>query len=152
MIAKILSISDVITNSSSEVFIIHAKPEFQDEINKEVPEIIKNLCEILELNINEILEFKIAEGSYIDINWDYHVAKNDLLIYSVDDNTIPYWLMEFISSLYNFPKFKEKFSGYYAKDLGEIELPYYDWNEPDYKKRNKLRKTEVESIHREHLG
>ena len=149
---KILNYSDVITNSSSEVFIIHAKPEFQDEINKEVPEIIRSLCEALELDINEILEFDIANDSYIDSEWHYHVAKNDLLIHSVSDNTIPYWLMEFIDSLYCFPKFRNKFSGYYAQDLGEVELPYYDWNEPNYKKRHKLRKTEVESIHREHLG
>lgn len=149
---KVLSISDVITNSSSEVFIIHAKPEFQEIVNEEIPKMIENVCEAAELNINEILEFDVADHSYIDKDWWYHVKEGDLLIYSTGDNSIPYWLMEFIEGMYYNPKFKDKFSGYYAEDLGAVELPYYDWNESDYLKREKTRKTEIKSINRVHLG
>lgn len=149
---KILSISDVITNSSSEVFIVHAKPEYQDEINSEIPELIENLCNALELNMNNMLEFDISNDSYINEDWHYHVAKNDLLIYSAYENSMPYWLMDFIEDLYNFPKFEDKFYGYYAEDLGVMDLPYYDWNEKDYAKKLKIKPQRIQSINRVHLG
>lgn len=145
---KILSISDVITNSSSEVFIIHGKPEFQDELNEEIPELLKTLCDSIGLDINNMMYFNISNSSYIDEDWDYPVENNDLIIHSQSDNTIPLWLMEFIEYLYNFPKFQNKFFGYYAKDLGEKELPWYNWNKSKYEKR----KQEIESIQRHHLG
>ena len=145
---KVLSISDVITNSSSEVFIIHSKPEFQDEINQEIPELIRNLCESIDLDIDEMMEFSISDFSGINEGWEYYQHKNDLIIDSVSDNTIPYWLMEFIDSLYCFPKFRDKFSGYYAKDLGEKEIPHYNWNTSE----KELRKEEIESVQRHHLG
>lgn len=145
---KILSISDVITNSSSEVFIIHGKPEFQDELNEEIPEIINNLCEAVGLDIDEILYFDICDKSGIDDNWYYSFEKNDLMIHSVSDNTIPQWLMYFIEELYYFPKLRNKFFGYYAEDIGKIELPYYDWNDS----KTKTRFEEIESIQRHHLG
>ena len=119
---KIISISDVITNSSSEVFIIHAKPEFQEEINKEIPEFLNQLCELVGENIDEIMEFDISDETYIDTDWYYYVHKNDLVINSVSDNTIPYWIMELIQSLETVSKFKDKFGGYYAEDLGEKEV------------------------------
>lgn len=145
---KILSISDVITNSSSEVFIVHGKPEFQDELNEEIPELLKMLCESIGLDIDDMMYFKVSDSSYIDEGWDYPVEKNDLLIHSQSDNTIPSWLMEFIEYLYNFPKFQNKFFGYYAEDLGKKELPQYNWNTGKYEKREK----EIESIQRHHLG
>ena len=54
---KILSVSDVITNSSSEVFIIHGKPEFQEEINEKIPEFLRQLCTIFDINADDIMEF-----------------------------------------------------------------------------------------------
>lgn len=145
---NILSISDVITNSSSEVFIIHGKPEFQDELNEEIPELLEVLCESIGLDIHEIAYFETSDSSFVDQDWHYTVEKNDLLIYSQSDNSIPLWLMEFIDCLYNFPKFQSKFSGYYAKDLDEREIPYYNWNTGIYEKR----KQKTESIQRRHLG
>lgn len=145
---KILSISDVITNSSSEVFIVHAKPEFQDRINEEVPELLAKLCSVLELDIDDILTTRISTETGIDDDWYYNLNKGDLIIESVSDNTIPYWLMEFIEDLYCFPKFRDMFSGYYAEDLGEVDRKRYDFNKGEmiYYKDN------VKSIQREHLG
>ena len=145
---KILSISDVITNSSSEVFIIHGKPEFQDELNEEIPELLITLCDSIGLDINDMMYFEVSDSSHIDEDWNYSVENNDLLIHSQSDNTIPSWLMEFIEYLYNFPKFQNKFFGYYAEDLGEKELPWYNWNTRKYENR----KQGIESIQRHHLG
>ena len=97
---NILSISDVITNSSSEVFIIHGKPECQDELNEEIPELLNKLCEAINLDINKIMDFEISDSTYEDEDWNYHVENNDLIIRSQNDNSIPSWLMDFIESLY----------------------------------------------------
>ena len=148
---KVLSISDVITNSSSEVFVIHSKPEFQDEINREIPELLTSICELVGLDIDEVMEFDVSDKSEINADWSYHVAKNDLVIYSCGDNSIPYWLMEFIESLYYEPKFRDKFQGFYAEDLGEKNIPYYDWNAP-YDERHKIKSQKINSIQRRHLG
>lgn len=145
---KILSISDVITNSSSEVFIIHSKPEFQDEINKEIPKFLEKLCKVVGEDLHTIMTFEISDKTEIDEDWLYYKAKNDLLIHSAEENSIPYWLINVISDLISIPKFKDKFSGYYAKDLGEINLPYYDWNSGE----EKTKLTEIQSIQRIHLG
>jgi hypothetical protein len=149
---KILSISDVITNSSSEVFILHAKPEFQDEINQEIPEFLKEVCNLFEEDIEDMLYTEISDETYIDEEWYYYVHKNDLIIHSNSDNTIPQWLMEIIDNLPWTKKFRDKFQGYYAEDLGEIDLPYYDWNHKPDEPALKHRMTEIKSIQRHHLG
>lgn len=149
---KIISISDVITNSSSEVFVIHSKPEFQEEINGEIPEFLKNICEVVGLNIDKTMKFDISDETYIDEDWYYYVHKKDLVIYSVSDNTIPAWLIDLIRSINYLPQFKDKFSGYFAEDLGKIDLPYYDWNHKPNEPGLKHRMTEIPSIQREHLG
>ena len=149
---KILSISDVITNSSSEVFIIHAKPEFQDEINQEIPEFLKEVCDLFEEDIEDMLYTEISDETYIDEEWYYYVHKNDLIIHSNSDNTIPQWLMEIIDNLPWTNKFRNKFQGYYAEDLGEIELPYYDWNHKPDEPGLKHRMENIRSIQRRHLG
>ena len=149
---KILSVSDVITNSSSEVFIIHAKPEFQDEINQEIPEFLKEICDLFEEDIEDMMEFEVSDETYIDEGWYYYVHKNDLLIHSISDNTIPGWLMEIIEDLNYTKKFRDKFSGYYAEDLGEKDLPYYDWNHKPDEPGLKHRMENIRSIQRHHLG
>ena len=58
---KILSVSDVVTNSSSEVFIIHAKPEFQEEINQEIPEFLQELCDLFEEDIDDMLYTEVSD-------------------------------------------------------------------------------------------
>lgn len=88
------SASDIITNSSSEVFIARNLKSK----NQEIIELIQNVAKAANLDLDEILEFEIAsEDERIDSR--IKCRKGDLLIWSVDDNSIPYWLMEFISSL-----------------------------------------------------
>ena len=148
---KILSYSDVITNSSSEVFVIHAKPEFQDEVNDEIPEFLTEICKTLGYDVSDIMQFHISPEKQIDKNYFYYQAKNDLVIYSNGDNSIPGFLMDLIDDLPWIPKFKDKFQGCYAEDLGKIELPYYDWNAPR-EHRVKTRPREIYSVQRVHLG
>lgn len=149
---KILSISDVITNSSSEVFVIHAKPEFQDEINEEIPEFLKELCSLFGEDIENIIECHISDSTYIDDGWYYYVNNNDLILRSTEENSIPYWLMDLIGDIPYIKKFQDKFSGNYAKDLGEQVLPYYDWNHDPNEPGLKYHKVPIKSIQRVHLG
>ena len=99
-----------------------------------------------------MMEFDVSDETYINEDWYYYVHKGDLLIYSTDDNSIPGWLMDIISDLNFTKKFKDKFSGYYAEDLGEIDLPYYDWNHKPDEPALKHKMTEIQSIQRHHLG
>lgn len=88
------SASDIITNSSSEVFIARNLKSK----NQEIIELIQNVAKAANLDLDEILEFEIAsEDERIDSR--IKCRKGDLLIWSADDNSIPYWLMKFISSL-----------------------------------------------------
>ena len=96
MIVKLMmqSASDIITNSSSEVFIARNLKSK----NQEIIELIQNVAKAANLDLDEILEFEIAsEDERIDSR--IKCRKGDLLIWSADDNSILYWLMEFISSL-----------------------------------------------------
>lgn len=149
---KIISFSDVITNSSSEVFVIHAKPEFQDEINQEIPQFLRELCNLFDEDADEMMDFSVSDETYIDESWYYYVHKNDLLIHSTGDNSIPGWLMDLITDFAYIEKFRDKFSGYYAEDLGEKDLPYYDWNHEPDEPALKHHNVKIQSIQREHLG
>ena len=89
----IQSISDIITNSSSEVFVVST------DKHAEVAEFIKNICDIFGVNMNEIMEFDSAtENGYIK-GWDIKYKKGDLIIESTDDNTIPGIIMNIIEEL-----------------------------------------------------
>ena len=145
---KILSISDVITNSSSEVFVVHSKPEFQDSINEEVPELLKKICEAVEEDINEMLCCSVSPTTGIDKDWGYYYNEKDLIIESINDNSIPGWLMDFIQEIPYLSKFRDRFYGYYAEDLGEKNIPVYDWKVNDYV----LKSNRIESVQRRHLG
>jgi hypothetical protein len=145
---KILSVSDVITNSSSEVFIVHSKPEFQDSINEEVPELLKKICEAVEEDIEEMLCCSVSPVTGIDTDWGYYYNEKDLIIESINDNSIPGWLMDFIQEIPYLSKFRDRFYGYYAEDLGEKNIPVYDWKVNDYV----LKPNRIESVQRRHLG
>lgn len=150
---KILSVSDVITNSSSEVFIIHSKPEVDNsEIYEEIKELLDSICELTGIDPSDCYTTDIAENSYIDEDWYYSVEEGDTVIESISDNTIPGWLMNFIEDILYMPRFKDKFSGYYATDLGEKEIPHDVWNSETREYETVTRKTEIESIQRHHLG
>lgn len=91
----IQSISDIITNSSSEVFVIKG----QKERNQDIMNIIIGLYELLGRDIDKDLEMSVASQDFKDKFWDYHYKKGDIVIYSNEDNSIPYAIMEFIENL-----------------------------------------------------
>ena len=90
---KIQSISDIITNSSSEVFIIDTdKPEV-------IEQLLRDICEVCHWDIEEIMNFATAnEDGKID-GWNIDYNAGNLIIRSVSDNTIPYFLMTLIEDL-----------------------------------------------------
>jgi len=145
---KILSVSDVITNSSSEVFVIHAKPNLQAEANDIIIELLNNICEATGDNIDDIMEFKVSDESYIDEDYGYNVEKGDLLIHSTSDNSIPGWLMDFISDLSYVKCTQPYLDSYYAEDLPEKHLPVYNYKIGDYE----LKPTKIQVVQRVHLG
>lgn len=103
---KIQSFSDVITNSSSELFIIKDPKEIGDEIT----EFLYKLYKILHRDIDE--DMYIESANYDSINevedWGYKCKKGDLLIWSSGENSIPYPIMDLIEGL---PYLTEEFSG-----------------------------------------
>lgn len=106
----IQSVTDLITNSSSEVFIIHAS----EPSLKEIEETIRKVFEICGEDIDECLTFEYADEDGSDNGWDYDWKKGDLIIHSTGDNSIPYYLMEFIES---YPRSTNKYDN---------EIGYWD--------------------------
>ena len=91
----IQSISDIITNSSSEVFVIKG----QKERNQEIMELIIGFYKLIGRNIDQDLEMFVASEKFRDKDWGYKYKKGDIVIYSNDDNSIPYVVMVFIEEL-----------------------------------------------------
>ena len=87
----IQSISDIITNSSSEVFIIDSNR------HQLVSQFLKEICEIFGYDINRIMEFESAtkDGKI----WDIKYKKGNLLINSSYENSIPSIIMTLIEEL-----------------------------------------------------
>lgn len=91
----IQSISDIITNSSSEVFVIKG----QEERNQEIMDLITGLYNLLGRDIDDDLEIFISDEMFSDPDWNYKYEEGDIVIYSNDDNSIPYAIMVFIEEL-----------------------------------------------------
>lgn len=87
----IQSISDIITNSSSEVFIIDSNR------HQLVSQFLKEICEVFGYDINRIMEFESAtkDGKI----WDIKYKKGNLLIHSSNENSIPSIIMTLIEEL-----------------------------------------------------
>lgn len=90
---KIQSISDIITNSSSEVFVVKTNK------HAEVAKLLEDICDVLGIKIHEIIEFVSATEHGKDHDFGFKWNKGDLLIYSADENSIPYPLMQLIENL-----------------------------------------------------
>lgn len=89
---KIQSFSDIITNSSSEVFVIST------DKHAEVAEFIKNVCDLFGVDMDEIMEFDSATENE-RVGYNLKCKKGDLIIYSTGDNTIPDIIMDIIKDL-----------------------------------------------------
>lgn len=90
---NIQSISDIITNSSSEVFVITT------DKHAEVAKFIKDVCEVFGVDMDEIMEFESSTTNHKDSYTGVKVAKGDLVIYSAEENSIPAIIMDMIESL-----------------------------------------------------
>lgn len=89
----IQSISDIITNSSSEVFVISTNK------HAEVVDFIKKVCDLFGVDMDEIMVFESAtKNGRVDDSLKH--KKGDLIIYSTDDNTIPSAIVNIIEELY----------------------------------------------------
>ena len=91
---KIQSISDIITNSSSEVFIIST------DNHEKIINFINDVCEVCGWNTDDLMYFESANRDGSVEGWsntDY--KKGDLLVYSAGDNAIPDCIMEIIKDL-----------------------------------------------------
>lgn len=91
----IQSFSDIITNSSSEVFIINSNN------NEKLIIFIQDICEHLGYNISKIMDPYIADenGSIIYGEEIYRYKKGDLIINSTYDNSIPFIIWQLLCGL-----------------------------------------------------
>ena len=89
----IQSISDIITNSSSEVFIIDSNK------HQLISQFLEEICELFGYDINEIMEFEsVTKDGKIE-GWDIKYKKGNLLIHSSGENSIPSIIMTLIEEL-----------------------------------------------------
>ena len=94
---KIQSFSDIITNSSSELFIIHSPKENGDKIT----EFLQGVYDLLGKDIDEDMYIEPVGTSEIHevADYGYSCKKGDLLIWSQKDNSIPSPIMDLIEGL-----------------------------------------------------
>lgn len=88
----IQSISDIITNSSSEVFVISTNK------HAEVASFIKDICNVFGVDMDDIMEFESATKNG-RVGYDLKHKAGDLIIYSTGDNTIPGVIINLIEEL-----------------------------------------------------
>lgn len=94
---KIQSFSDIITNSSSELFIIrHPKEE-----GEKITEFLQGVYELLGRDIDNDMEISPADSNDIAQakEYGYTVKKGDLVIWSTKENSIPWGIMDLIGGL-----------------------------------------------------
>lgn len=93
----IQSFSDIITNSSSELFIIKNPKEKGEEIVK----FLTGVYELLGRNIDDDLYIGPADQDDIAEakDWGYKCKKGDMVIWSAGENSIPYPIMVLIEGL-----------------------------------------------------
>ena len=91
----IQSISDIITNSSSEVFIIDS------DNNEKIMSFLQDVCEHFGYNTSEIMSMYIADedGSVVWFDEVHRYKKGDLVIDTTYDNSIPYIIYHLLDNL-----------------------------------------------------
>ena len=89
----IQSFSDIITNSSSEVFVIESKD------HERIKTFLADVCEVFGWDVNDLMTFESVEKDGKVEGWNSIYKAGDLLIWSNGDNSIPYIIMEIISDM-----------------------------------------------------
>lgn len=89
----IQSFSDIITNSSSEVFIIESSD------HEKIKTFLADVCEVFGWDVNDLMTFESVEEDGEVEGWDSTYKAGNLLIWSTDDNSIPDIIMDIIREL-----------------------------------------------------
>lgn len=89
----IQSFSDIITNSSSEVFVIESKD------HEKIKTFLADVCEVFGWDVNNLMTFESVEEDGEVEGWDSTYKAGNLLIWSADDNSIPSVIMDIISEM-----------------------------------------------------
>ena len=118
-VIKIQNISDVITNSSSEIFICKSDNseqtiELLEEVLTSVYENYKkardhggfNTYSYYGESLSDILTIRIADDDYKDSWYGYNISKGDVIIESTSDNSIPIIIMDFIELFFKWDDVK----------------------------------------------
>lgn len=116
-IIPIQNISDIITNSSSEIFICKSEnPEETVELLREVLSSVydnlkkandhagRNTFSYYGGTIDDIMTISVATHDFTDSYFNYKYKKGDILIESTDDNSIPPLIMDFIHEFFTWDK------------------------------------------------
>lgn len=89
--SKIQSVSDIITNSSSEVFIIDSKN------HDKITTFLKDVCDLFGWDVYDLMEFdSVTRDGDVD---GHKYKKGNLLIWSTGDNSIPSVIMDIIEDI-----------------------------------------------------
>lgn len=117
----IQSVSDLITNSSSEVFICSVDSVNTKALKSEIESLINTLMEALgyvddDYYTGAVVE--IADKDGIIEGWGYKYKKGDILIWSNEENSIPWNIMEILEDLDCLPKFEDKVADVERHHLG----------------------------------
>lgn len=116
-VIDIQNISDVITNSSSEIFICQTdNPEQTAETIREVLTSVydnlqkarscacKNTKAYWGETLDDLLTITVADRDGGDSDWGYTYNAGDILIESTEDNSIPSIMMDFIYEFFDWNK------------------------------------------------
>lgn len=115
IILPIQNISDVVTNSSSEIFVCKSNnPEETAELLREVLESVYENYKIARKHaysedvpfygetIDDLMTIYISDEDYTDKSWGYTIHEGDVVIESTSDNSIPEVLMNFIYEFFDY--------------------------------------------------
>ena len=116
---KILNISDVITNSSSEVFVIKPQDGIDsEELLAEIEDFIQSLCDSMGYDDPGLYSY-VTDQNYKDSYFcNYNYSSGDIVIHSNGENSIPWKLMDTITDLDCIPKFENKIKKLSRTHLG----------------------------------
>lgn len=117
----IQSVSDLITNSSSEVFICQVDTNDTEALKSEIESLINTLMEALgyvndDYYTGAVVEIADEDGEVEDFGYRY--KKGDILIWSREENSIPWNIMDILGDLDYFPKFENKVTDVERHHLG----------------------------------
>lgn len=117
----IQSVSDLITNSSSEVFICQVDTNDTEKLRSEIASLINTLMETLGYEGDDYYTgatVEIADEDGEVEGFGYKYKKGDLLIWSNEENSIPWNIMDILRDLNYLPKFEDKVTDVERHHLG----------------------------------